>query len=121
MYSDGNGKLNMPEYHLYVVLPESIPPDEKHYLITPDYSLLYTPNTLEGESCAEVKDLSALPASAWEWLTERINMIRAEYIIAHKAKVLKKKKKLNREFLDLVQKAAEDEHTGKETELKADG
>lgn len=70
------------KYHLYVVRPQDISQVERNYLITPDYSLLYTQNEPPKKS-EEVTDLSILPPSAMDWLKERIDVIRIEYMRAH--------------------------------------
>ena len=107
MFNDESKNLILPEYHLYVALPEAIRATDRHYLITPDYCLIYTDEQLPADSATEIKNLHMLPASAWEWLAERINIIRAEYLIQHKEEVLEEAKKAGRKMLELLKKTTE--------------
>lgn len=76
-------------YRLYVTRPEDIGEGERHYLVTPDYCLLYTQNP-PPERSAEVESLAQLPPEAWEWLRERVEVIRAEYIKARERELLER-------------------------------
>lgn len=80
-----------PQYHLYVVRPQDIPADEKHYIITPDWCLLYTSNT-PPEPYREVTRLNNLPMPAKQWLDDAIAQVNVEYLKEHEKEVLQKAK-----------------------------
>lgn len=77
------------QFHLYVVRPQDISQTERYFLITPDYSLLYTQNA-PPEKSEEVTNLSILPPTAMEWLKERVTAIQAEYMKAHEKETLER-------------------------------
>ena len=77
------------QYRLFVVRPQDISQTERNYLITPDYSLLYTQNAPPKKS-EEVTNLSILPPTALEWLKERVTAIQAEYLRTHKKEALER-------------------------------
>ena len=92
------------KYGLYVVRPEDIGEEERHYLITPDYCLLYTKNKPPQKSAA-VTHTDRLPALAAQWLKEQIEQIRREYAAEHKTEILRQAKT----FYDAFRKELEAE------------
>lgn len=89
------------QYRLYVIAPEIIPDDARHFLITPDYCLLYTQSVIEDETKAiEVTDIEALPSVAKEWLAERIEQIRTEYLANHQREILEAAEEFGRSFVE---------------------
>lgn len=93
------------KYRLYVISPENIADDERHYLITPDYCLLYTQKERgEAEKAIEIKDIKSLPSVAKEWLNERIEMIRTEYLAEHKREILEAAEDFGRSFAQELEK-----------------
>ena len=64
------------KYGLYVVRPEDIGENEKYYLITATYCLLYTKK--KPKDGFPVKNLTALPSLAKQWLNGAIESLRQE-------------------------------------------
>lgn len=85
------------QYNLYVIRPEDIGEDERHYFITPDYCLLYTDKEPSGR-CEQFTRLEELPAPAWEWLKEQIESIRLEYMAANRKEVLGRARQFTEQF-----------------------
>lgn len=82
------------KFGLYLVSPEDIGDEEKHFLITPGYCLLYTKNAPPKKS-EEIKEMKMLPALARSWLGDTIEEIRKQYLIEHQAEVLLRAKSFN--------------------------
>lgn len=82
------------KYGLYVIAQEDIGEEEKHFLITPGYCLLYTSNQ-PPERSAEVTDMKLLPALARNWLSETIDEIRRRYLEENQAEILQRAKTFN--------------------------
>lgn len=95
-------KNDAGKYRLYLTLPEKIRKNERHYIITPDYCLVYTNKPMRKEGTEEITDFSILPSEAWEWLVSRINTIRADYIAENKNAVLLEAERFGEEFLKLA-------------------
>ena len=93
-------------YGLYVVLPQDIPETEPHYIITPDWCLLYTQNQPPVRS-EEVTDLHQLPALAKEWLESTIEEIRKRYLAEHREDILKKARTFTQRFAEELAKEKE--------------
>lgn len=89
--------MSKPQYNLYVIRPEDIEDGERHYLITPDYCLLYT-NKKPAMKCEQFTKLEELPAAAWEWLKVEIESIRLEYMAQNQKEILGKAKQFNEQF-----------------------
>lgn len=85
------------KWHLWVCLPENISEDERYFLITEKYCLLYSPRRPEGP-VREVEKLSALPSLAWEWLADAIADIRRRYMAEHQEEILAAAKDFNERF-----------------------
>lgn len=72
-------------YGLYWVDPADIDDKDNHYLVTPDYALVYTQMPpLKGK---EVSELLKLPELARVWLSEEIEKIRRKYILEHRKEI----------------------------------
>lgn len=106
--SESEKKAAAKKYRLYLALPDAIRKDEKHYLLTPDYCLVYTDRPIKGGGAEEIRDFSLLPSDAWEWLIGCINLIRAQYLARHREEVLKEAEKFSADFFAALkeQKAA---------------
>ena len=85
------------EYGVYVVRPEDIPQNEKYYLITPKWSLLYT-NAKPPKTHRKITDDKTLHAQATEWLQAPIEQIREEYLKEHEQEVLRNGKAFTERF-----------------------
>lgn len=96
----------MERYGLYVVMPEDIGEGEEHFLITPNYCLLYTPNQ-PPEKSAEVTDMKLLPALAKNWLSETIDAIRRRYLEENQAEILLRARNFNELFEKELQQERE--------------
>lgn len=90
------------KYRLYLTLPKKIRKNERHYIITPDYCLVYTDKPIRGEGAEEITDYSILPSEAWEWLVSRINTIRAQYLADNRNTVLREAERFGTAFLKLA-------------------
>lgn len=90
-------KANRESYGLYLVKPEDIGPDEKYYLITAQWSLLYT-NQEPPKASREITDLKVLPGTALRWLNETITEIRREYLEENRKEILAFAKSFNEVF-----------------------
>lgn len=113
------------EYGLYVVRPDDIGPDEKYFLITAKWTLLYTKNDPPKQH-KKVESLSKLPELAVEWLRETIREIQLEYLLENKGNILQFAKKFNERFEEelLREREAmrvEEEHGDKENVDKSGG
>lgn len=76
----------MRPFHLYAVELEDISVEERYFLATPDYCLLYTQND-PPQNHKEVEHIKALPRLAIEWLDEQIQRIQTDYLLEHDADV----------------------------------
>lgn len=84
-------------YHLYVVKPGDIPENERFYLITSKYCLLYTDRRPPKRN-REIQDLSTLPELARNWIGSTIDQIREEYLREHEREILEKGKAFTERF-----------------------
>ena len=82
---------------LFLVRPEDIGENEKYFLITGTYCLLYTDNK-PPKSHREIKDLKLLPALAMEWLNQTIDQMRTEYLRDNAQEILKRGKAFTERF-----------------------
>ena len=85
------------DYRLYLVKPEDIAEDEKHYLITATWSLLYTDNEPPKQS-REITDISILPGTAIRWLNETVMELRRAYLEENKNEILQFAKSFHEVF-----------------------
>ena len=104
------------KYHLYAVMPQDIPKGEKHYIITPEWTLLYTQNN-PPERSEEVKRVSQLPILARDWLAAAIEDVRREYLALHQVEVERKARDFQERFAKEI--AAEREMLEKHKEGNA--
>lgn len=86
-------------YSLYVVRPEDISEKERYFLITPDWTLLYT-DKKPPERNIKVTDLSKLPTLAVDWLNSTIEKMRAEYLADNAKEILQRGKAFNDRFAE---------------------
>lgn len=84
-------------YQLYVVRPDDIGPKERFFMITADWTLLYT-NRKPPEKNRKVTDLKTLPASAVAWLNGCIEQLRSEHLRSHEREILTKGKVFHDRF-----------------------
>lgn len=87
------------KYGLYVVRPKDIGEEERHFLITAEYCLLYTKNAPPQKS-VEISDLSMLPETAKQWLNGAIDDVRREYLANNQNEILKRAKTFNERFAE---------------------
>ena len=103
------------KYGLYVVRPEDIGENEKYYLITATYCLLYTKK--KPKDGFPVKNLTALPSLAKQWLNGAIESLRQEYLTENQQQLLAKGKA----FSDALRQELEAERIRiKESEMTKD-
>lgn len=100
----GRAKILMAKrrYGLYIVRPEDIGEKERYFLITPEWTLLYT-NRKPPERHKEITDLSQLPSLAMEWLNATIEQMRAEYLEGNAREILQRGKVFNERFAEELQ------------------
>lgn len=85
------------KFSLYLVGPASIGPKERFYLITANYSLLYT-NRRPPKGARRVDRLKNLPELAKTWLNGCIEQLRAEHLASKEAEILRRGREFNRAF-----------------------
>lgn len=74
-------------YKLYLLLPDRIPKEERFFLVTAQYCLLYT-NGEKPEGAIEIRNVKKLPHLAKEWLGRCIDELRAEALKKQKDRLL---------------------------------
>lgn len=84
-------------FSLYLVDPASIGPKERFYLITANYSLLYT-NRRPPKGARRVDSLKNLPELAKTWLNNCVEQLRTEHLAANEAEILRRGREFNRAF-----------------------
>lgn len=90
------------KYGLYVVRPEDIGEKERYFLITPDWTLLYT-DKKPPERNVKVTDLSKLPTLALDWLNATIEKMRGAYLADNAKEILRRGKAFNERFAEELQ------------------
>ncbi len=109
--------MSRKRFGLYLVRPEDIGAKEKYFLITPEWTLLYTDNK-PPEPNREVTDLKTmLPDFAVTWLNDTIQQMREEYLRQNAEEILRQGKafterfeaELKAEMEKLAEKESEDD------------
>lgn len=79
----------METYHLYAVRAEDIRTNERFYLITPSFALLYTANR-PPKKHREILRLKGMPDYVMAWLGEAINQLREEDLAENEELLLRR-------------------------------
>lgn len=74
-----------PKYGLYVIFPEDLKPEHKHYIAAKQFCLVYTDKP--PERCAEVTTFKKLKPEIKLWLSQQIQLVREEYAREHPLEV----------------------------------